>query len=645
MDDEEEDEDEDDEEEDESDEEDEDEDYEDDDEDDEDEDEEDFYNSDDLDDFEESTNFAPTEGACPRDPPSCGSARPGSEPNERVKVCADTPAPQPPPMMAVKVSPRDSTCDGAAKRKAAPNRADTVATSQKRRQLKQKRNRRRQAAPNTGEPAPSASAKTMTTTTAAGAAAAPAAAAPSSKAAAQARAQLRLSAGQATSTSTMGGENSASGAGYTTVNDSWFINYNGIIVILPIVFNSFRDKQLERSYQRYSHGQRKKSLMIVHTIDLLMKVSLLVLPIFLLLQTCSQIFIKFPAASDLNQPTNSSADSRSALADSLKPLEPIIRDDLWNSSSSSPSSGRWRLASSAGERDHHLRALDLSATLMFGSWAQEITLKNYLLLMATRNGPATKAERLADAESGSLSSVSNKISASEPDRGQQQDDGSGSSAAKSNLELLAQLTLGVFCSHLSYLLASCLNLFIICVCLFLPHRHLTSRLSFIALFTWFLMCFQNYALYSSNEPIYPSASGYLRALFSFLLPSTEGSSTNEDLANGTSLAQSADWSVLLSNSENRQRLVSVCLLRAEKRASPRPEHLASCTQCVRAMSDRQTDGRPDGRTNGRIGSERPIQLFHLSVRPTAARSPPSLLTSSAATNKRSRLEHTRTNSA
>lgn len=67
----------------------------------------------------------------------------------------------------------------------------------------------------------------------------------------------------------------------STVNDSWFINYNGIIVILPIIFNAFQDRHLERAYQRYSHGQRQKSLALSHGLDLALKLALLGLPLLL----------------------------------------------------------------------------------------------------------------------------------------------------------------------------------------------------------------------------------------------------------------------------------------------------------------------------------------------------------------------------
>jgi len=71
---------------------------------------------------------------------------------------------------------------------------------------------------------------------------------------------------------------------HNTVNDSWYINYSGIIVILPIIFNAFQEEQLERAYQRYSHGQRQKSLVIAHLIDFLLKFSLMSLPMIFLAQ-------------------------------------------------------------------------------------------------------------------------------------------------------------------------------------------------------------------------------------------------------------------------------------------------------------------------------------------------------------------------
>lgn len=45
--------------------------------------------------------------------------------------------------------------------------------------------------------------------------------------------------------------------------------YRGIYC--PTLTNSFRESHLELSYQRYSHRQRQKSLIIVNFVDILMK--------------------------------------------------------------------------------------------------------------------------------------------------------------------------------------------------------------------------------------------------------------------------------------------------------------------------------------------------------------------------------------
>ncbi|XP_071455544.1 adenylate cyclase type 8 [Hetaerina americana] len=50
--------------------------------------------------------------------------------------------------------------------------------------------------------------------------------------------------------------------------------YRGIY--FPSLTNSFREKRLEMAYQRYSHRQRQKSLIIVNIVDLLLKIALIV---------------------------------------------------------------------------------------------------------------------------------------------------------------------------------------------------------------------------------------------------------------------------------------------------------------------------------------------------------------------------------
>lgn len=46
---------------------------------------------------------------------------------------------------------------------------------------------------------------------------------------------------------------------------------------LPFAPPSFRDQQLEVAYQRYSHRQRQKSLIMVNGVDLVLKVVLLII--------------------------------------------------------------------------------------------------------------------------------------------------------------------------------------------------------------------------------------------------------------------------------------------------------------------------------------------------------------------------------
>lgn len=45
-------------------------------------------------------------------------------------------------------------------------------------------------------------------------------------------------------------------------------------VYLPSLTNSFREPHLELSYQRYSHRQRQKSLIIVNLVDMVLKIVL-----------------------------------------------------------------------------------------------------------------------------------------------------------------------------------------------------------------------------------------------------------------------------------------------------------------------------------------------------------------------------------
>ncbi|CAG2107094.1 unnamed protein product [Medioppia subpectinata] len=62
---------------------------------------------------------------------------------------------------------------------------------------------------------------------------------------------------------------------YFTTSDDWSVSWKGIL--LPKLTNDFKDAHLEASYQRYSHRQRQKSLLILNVIDILLKLSLLII--------------------------------------------------------------------------------------------------------------------------------------------------------------------------------------------------------------------------------------------------------------------------------------------------------------------------------------------------------------------------------
>jgi hypothetical protein len=81
-----------------------------------------------------------------------------------------------------------------------------------------------------------------------------------------------------------GGDDKDDGAGnggngtpthYFTTSDDWSVSYKGIL--LPKLTNDFKDAHLEAAYQRYSHRQRQKSLVILNVIDILLKLSLLII--------------------------------------------------------------------------------------------------------------------------------------------------------------------------------------------------------------------------------------------------------------------------------------------------------------------------------------------------------------------------------
>jgi hypothetical protein len=62
---------------------------------------------------------------------------------------------------------------------------------------------------------------------------------------------------------------------YFSNTDDWTWSYKGIL--LPKLTNDFKDGHLEAAYQRYSHRQRQKSLVILNVIDILLKLGLLII--------------------------------------------------------------------------------------------------------------------------------------------------------------------------------------------------------------------------------------------------------------------------------------------------------------------------------------------------------------------------------
>jgi hypothetical protein len=62
---------------------------------------------------------------------------------------------------------------------------------------------------------------------------------------------------------------------YFANTDDWTWNYKGIL--LPKLTNDFKDSHLENAYQRYSHRQRQKSLVILNIIDIILKLVLLII--------------------------------------------------------------------------------------------------------------------------------------------------------------------------------------------------------------------------------------------------------------------------------------------------------------------------------------------------------------------------------
>lgn len=306
---------------------------------------------------------------------------------------------------------------------------------------------------------------------------------------------------------------------YNTVNDSWFINYNGIIVILPIIFNAFQDKLLEQCYQRYSHGQRQKSLIMAHTIDLLSKLMLLYLSLFNLSHRLPvadvQNALMNTTLASTNQTTSnrtqqiqfsssSDNDNEAFTGDKVATIQAnnggfllidsIIRDDLSSSSSTSSSS----IISPNILISSHQEAMQLSNALMFGPLAKSI--EPILVNTSENSGTGSEVDvgllvKILDLNPWSLLfSDDQRI-----------------------LDFRNRILLNSFENYRLSTLFCAINLSIICLCICMPHKHLTNSLSCIALFTWFLMCLQNYLIYNNSESDKESALNLLPSKFAPLV--------------------------------------------------------------------------------------------------------------------------------
>lgn len=343
---------------------------------------------------------------------------------------------------------------------------------------------------------------------------------------------------------------------YNTVNDSWFINYNGIIVILPIIFNAFQDEQLERAYQRYSHGQRQKSLIIAHTIDLLLKVALLSVPLVYLAHRLpsSSSSSSLPTATatadatfanksetiyaNLNESLQEAGlDSdnipSNLFADKWLPFRPdsLVFDDISSHHNKSPEQQQLY---------DHQQLIQLSETLIFG--------------------PLTRAIRIFKADDG-------RPAPTDTDHSALASSFSFDVAAKRLFQFRQILLVENIYSYQLAFLFSSLNLFIILVCICVPHRYLTDRLSFIALFTWFLMCLQNYLIYNQNETDKQTTISNLQSSWSSSSPSSLSFTSQVDgpkLTNNSNLF-SPMVSIMEANKTHfaPSNLLSCCKIRCE----------------------------------------------------------------------------------
>lgn len=257
------------------------------------------------------------------------------------------------------------------------------------------------------------------------------------------------------------------------VNDSWLINYHGIIVILPIIFNSFQDKILEKSYQRYSNGQRKKSLIIAHAIDLILKLCLFGLPLI-------DYGHRF-SGTNLNgvpRGADSGVDDRASASGDMLILNRQRNDNFIRNIIEIDDISNHNLTD-IGDK------LKLADVILFGP------LRSIAMLM----------DKSAKIENGSQIKVAHNFSWLENSGGSMSELGQ---IIRNQIEHLSDSRLSSMVLELIrfYRISAALtaiNLITILSCLLIPQRKLRDKLNYIALMTWFLFCLQSSLIYNSTE--------------------------------------------------------------------------------------------------------------------------------------------------
>lgn len=248
-----------------------------------------------------------------------------------------------------------------------------------------------------------------------------------------------------------------------TDNDSWVINYYGIIIILPIIFNAFQDKHLEKSYQRYSNGQRKKSLIIAHTIDLLLKLCLFFIPLL-------NLGHRFLAP---NQQDSLSMTGNDPLfgADGIRAHNISTREAFISSLINMDDVSLWKI-----ERPED--KIKLTDLLLFGPLRQVSS-------QLSMNRSETDLERLGSLKKEELGTfLYHPIN-----------------AFKMLIKKLDQkdLLMQLIENYRLNTILCAINLATIIACFMVPQRKLRDKLSYIALMSWFLFCIQNTLIYSATE--------------------------------------------------------------------------------------------------------------------------------------------------